>query len=91
MFGLTPLIIFNSVLTGLLHTIALKSLPAIVYLAVMGTATGFPLYCYGLKNYPLMSSADHINQTHDSFITGRPIKQRINQHTIMDGDIADSM
>lgn len=45
----TPLFILNSLMQGLPDEIPVKSLSAIVYLAVMGTAIGFPLYYYCLE------------------------------------------
>lgn len=45
----TPLFITNSLLNGVPHSMPFKSLSAIVYLAIMGTAIGFPLYFYCLK------------------------------------------
>lgn len=46
----TPLFVTNSLVHGLPQTIPTQSLMAIVYLAVMGSALGFPLYFYCLKN-----------------------------------------
>ena len=46
----TPLFILNSVWHGLPHTVPDRSLLAIGYLALMGTAIGFPLYFYLLQN-----------------------------------------
>jgi len=45
----TPLFVFNSLLHGLPDSIPNQSLAAIVYLAIMGSAVGFPLYYYCLK------------------------------------------
>ena len=45
----TPLFVLNSLLYGLPQEIPLKPLAAIVYLAIMGTAIGFPLYYYCLN------------------------------------------
>ena len=45
----TPLFMVNSLAHGLPEAIPTKSLLAILYLAVMGTAIGFPLYYYCLS------------------------------------------
>lgn len=45
----TPLFVLNSLIHGLPQTIPLQSLAAITYLAIMGSALGFPLYFYCLK------------------------------------------
>lgn len=45
----TPLFILNSIIHGLPQNIPTQSLTAIVYLAIMGSAIGFPLYFYCLK------------------------------------------
>ncbi len=45
----TPLFVFNSLIHGLPEQIPSQSLAAIVYLAIMGSALGFPLYFYCLK------------------------------------------
>jgi drug/metabolite transporter (DMT)-like permease len=46
----TPLFMLNSALHGLPQTVPDRALGAIVYLALMGTALGFPLYFYLLQN-----------------------------------------
>ncbi len=46
----TPLFVSNSLMQGLPEYIPLQSLAAIVYLGIMGSALGFPLYFYCLKN-----------------------------------------
>jgi drug/metabolite transporter (DMT)-like permease len=46
----TPLFVLNSLIHGLPQTVPERSLLAIVYLGVMGSAIGFPLYFYLLKN-----------------------------------------
>lgn len=45
----TPLFVLNSLYHGLPQAIPGQALSAIVYLAVMGSALGFPLYYYCLK------------------------------------------
>lgn len=45
----TPLFIANSLIQGMPDGIPAKALGAIIYLAVMGTAIGFPLYYYCLN------------------------------------------
>lgn len=45
----TPLFILNSLYHGLPQSITAQSLASIVYLAIMGSAVGFPLYFYCLK------------------------------------------
>ncbi|MBT6455899.1 MAG: DMT family transporter [Gammaproteobacteria bacterium] len=45
----TPLFVLNSLFHGLPQDIPTQSLSAIVYLAIMGSALGFPLYFYCLK------------------------------------------
>jgi len=45
----TPLFVLNSLIHGLPQSIPSQSLSAIVYLAIMGSAIGFPLYFYCLK------------------------------------------
>jgi len=46
----TPLFCLNSLTRGLPDQIPMQSLGAIVYLGIMGSAIGFPLYFYCLKN-----------------------------------------
>jgi drug/metabolite transporter (DMT)-like permease len=46
----TPLFIAHSLWQGLPEDIPTRSLSAIVYLGIMGSAVGFPLYFYCLKN-----------------------------------------
>ena len=46
----TPLFTLNSVLHGIPESIPVNSLKAIIYLALMGSALGFPLYYFCLKN-----------------------------------------
>jgi drug/metabolite transporter (DMT)-like permease len=45
----TPLFVANALLQGLPQELPLRSLAAISYLAIMGSALGFPLYFYCLK------------------------------------------
>jgi len=45
----TPLFVINSLIYGLPPSIPLQTLTAILYLAIMGTALGFPLYFYCLR------------------------------------------
>lgn len=45
----TPLFILNSLYHGLPHTISTQNLASILYLAILGSAIGFPLYFYCLK------------------------------------------
>lgn len=45
----TPLFVANSLVQGIPDSIPLRPMSAIVYLAIMGTAIGFPLYFYCLK------------------------------------------
>jgi drug/metabolite transporter (DMT)-like permease len=44
----TPFFVANSLVQGIPDSIPLRSLSAIVYLAILGTAIGFPLYFYCL-------------------------------------------
>jgi len=46
----TPLFVLNSLYHGLPSTVPDRTLYAIVYLALLGSATGFPLYFYLLQN-----------------------------------------
>ena len=46
----TPLFCLNSLYVGLPEVIPLQTLSAIIYLGVMGSAVGFPLYFYCLKH-----------------------------------------
>jgi len=46
----TPLFTVNSLIHGLPEQVPLQSLAAIIYLGIMGSALGFPLYFYCLKN-----------------------------------------
>jgi drug/metabolite transporter (DMT)-like permease len=46
----TPLFVLNSLFHGLPHEVPERSLLAIVYLGVMGSAIGFPMYFYLLQN-----------------------------------------
>ena len=45
----TPLFIISAIVTGLPQQIPMQSMLAIVYLALMGSVLGFPLYFYCLK------------------------------------------
>lgn len=46
----TPLFVLSSVIHGIPNSIPDSSLKAIIYLAFMGSALGFPLYYFCLKN-----------------------------------------